>query len=164
LTAPGEESGTYDFFVEAVIEPIAEERGLPEEEWAARPDYQSSPDDNVIIEGVAGTADNASTLGWVGFAYVENALDRVRALEVDGGEGCVAPSVETIGSGEYPISRPLFIYVNTDRAAENEALAAYVDFYLSAGVISEVYQLPTAAYVELPEEEFAATREMWDNR
>ncbi|MDQ3554562.1 MAG: substrate-binding domain-containing protein, partial [Chloroflexota bacterium] len=56
LTAPGEESGTYDFFVEAVIEPIAEERGLPEEEWAARPDYQSSPDDNVIIEGVAGTA------------------------------------------------------------------------------------------------------------
>ncbi|MDQ3555004.1 MAG: substrate-binding domain-containing protein, partial [Chloroflexota bacterium] len=163
-TAPGEESGTYDFFVEAVIEPIAEERGLPEEEWAARPDYQSSPDDNVIIEGVAGTADNPSTLGWVGIAYVENALDRVRPLEVDGGEGCVEPTIETIGSGEYPISRPLFIYVNVDRAAENEALAAYVDFYLSDGVISEVYQLPTAAYVELPEEEFAATREMWDNR
>jgi phosphate transport system substrate-binding protein len=164
LTAPGEESGTYDFFVEAVIEPIAEERGLAEEEWAARPDYQSSPDDNVIIEGVAGTAENASTLGWVGFAFVENALDRVRALEVDGGEGCVEPNIETIGSGDYPISRPLFIYVNTERAAANEALAAYVDFYLSDGVISEVFQLPTAAYVELPEEEFSATREIWENR
>jgi len=82
ITAPGEESGTYDSFVEIVIEEFNEERG---QEAETRPDYQASPNDNVIIDGVAGTADNNTTFGWVGFAFVEENLDRIKPLQVDGG-------------------------------------------------------------------------------
>ena len=127
ITGPGEESGTYDTYVEFVIAGIAEEQGLPEEEAVVRPDYTSSPNDNVIIEGVAG-ADNS--YGWVGFAFAEENSDVVREIEVAGEDGtCVAPSVDTIADGSYPLSRPLFIYVNADKAAENPALAAFVDYY-----------------------------------
>ncbi len=114
ITGPGEESGTYDTYVEFVIEGIAEEQGLPEEEWATRPDYTSSPNDNVIIEGISG-ADNS--YGWVGFAFAEENADVVREIEIAGEDGaCVEPSIETISDGTYPLSRPLFIYVNTANA------------------------------------------------
>ena len=68
----------------------------------------------MIIENIAGSD---GSLGWVGFAFADENSDTVTSLEVDGGDGCVAPNAETIASGEYPMSRPLFIYVNTDKAA-----------------------------------------------
>jgi phosphate transport system substrate-binding protein len=143
IYGPGEESGTFDYFVEAVIEGIAEERGLPEEEWTTRPDYTASPNDNVIVEGIE--ADETS-LGWVGFAYYQSEADRMKAIEIDGGDGCVAPSVETALDGSYPISRPLFIYVDSAKAAESPALAAFVDFYLGEGysAVGEVGYAPLA--------------------
>jgi phosphate transport system substrate-binding protein len=154
VTAPGEESGTYDSFVELVLEGLAEERGLPEEEWAPRLDYQSSPNDNVIIDGVAGTT---SSLGWVGFAFAEGSPD-VTHLAVDGGDGCVEPNPETISSGEYPIARDLYIYVNAAKVEENPALAAFVDFYLSDEGIASVSD---EGYVDLAADDLEATRATW---
>ncbi len=154
-TAPGEESGTYDSFLEIVFDDIAEAR---ETDSVARPDYTASADDNVIIEGISGTD---SSLGWVGFAFYEENADVVRALEVDGSDGCVAPTAETIASNEYPISRDLFIYVNTNRAAENETLVSFVDYYLSdAGIVA----VEEAGYVPLTDEALAETRSAWAGR
>jgi phosphate transport system substrate-binding protein len=155
VTAPGEESGTYDSFLEIVFGDIAEARGQDE---VARPDYTASADDNVIIEGIGG-AD--TSLGWVGFAFYEENAGAVTALEVDGGDGCVAPTPETIASNEYPISRDLFIYVNTDRADANPAVADYVDFYLSDEGIALVEE---AGYVSLTPEALDETRAAWDGR
>src|SRR5687767_5099821 len=92
VTAPGEESGTFDSFVELVIADVA---GAREQEETTRPDYQTSGDDNVIIENIAGSP---SSLGWVGYAFADESSDSVKLLEVDGGEGCVAPTPETIAS------------------------------------------------------------------
>mgnify|MGYP000103048112 CR=1 FL=1 len=154
-TAPGEESGTYDSFLEIVFDDIAEAR---EQDSVARPDYTASADDNVIIEGIAG-AD--TSLGWVGFAFYEENADVVKALEVDGGDGCVAPTAETIASNEYPISRDLFIYVNTDRAEANPAVAEFVDYYLSDAGIAAVAE---AGYVDLAPEALEETRAAWEGR
>ena len=152
ITAPGEESGTYDTFIEFVIEDVAHERG---QDAAARADYQASANDNVIVENVAG---NATSLGWVGYAfYVENA-DTLKAIDVDGGDGCVTPSDAAIADGSYPLSRALYIYVNADKAAENPALADFIDFYLSDEGLTSV---AAAGYVDLPPDEIQATRDAW---
>lgn len=157
ITGPGEESGTYDTYVEFVIEAIAEEQGLPEEEWATRPDYTSSPNDNVIIEGISG-ADNS--YGWVGFAFAEENADVVREIEIAGEDGaCVEPSIETISDGSYPLSRPLFIYVNTANAESNPALGAFVDYYLGDEGYAAVSD---AGYVQMLEEDFATTASAWE--
>jgi phosphate transport system substrate-binding protein len=155
VTAPGEESGTYDSFLELVFEDIAE---LRRTEPVARPDYTPSGDDNVIIQGISGSE---TSLGWVGFAFYEENADVVRALEVDGGDGCVAPTSESIASNEYPISRDLFIYVNTDRAAGNPMLVQFVDYYLSDAGIAAVEE---AGYVSLTAEALEDTRAAWDGR
>jgi phosphate transport system substrate-binding protein len=160
ITAPGEESGTYDAYIElSGIPAIAEERGLPEEQWeTTRPDYQASGNDNVIIDGIAGSD---SSFGWVGFSFFEQNQDVVKAFEIDGGEGCVAPSFETITDGSYPLSRSLYIYVNNAKAAESEALRAYVDLYLSdEGVRTAVEEV---SYVVLPDDRIEATRSTWEN-
>jgi phosphate transport system substrate-binding protein len=153
VTAPGEESGTYDTFVELVLADLAEERGADE---AARADYQASANDNVIVDNISS---NPTSLGWVGFAFFEENVDTLKAVEVDGGDGCVAPNAETIASFDYPLSRPLFIYVSANRLAENSALGEFVDFYLSPEGIGAVSE---AGYVELPEDEFAATVSAWE--
>lgn len=157
ITGPGEESGTYDAFVElAGFEDTGVANGLSEDEAAVtRPDYQSSPNDNVIIQGIEGSD---SSLGWVGFAFAQNAGEGVKELEIDGGNGCVAPSIDSIADGSYPLSRSLYIYVNTQKAAENPALKAYVDYYLSEEGITAVNQ---AGYVDLPAERLAATQSAW---
>jgi phosphate transport system substrate-binding protein len=156
ITAPGEESGTFDSFVELVLEGIAEERG---QDPNPRPDYVASPNDNVIIEGIAG---NDTSLGWVGYAfYVEN-QDVVKALEIDDGEsGCVAPTPETIASGEYPISRPLFIYVDNNKLEAKPELVAFVDYYLSPDGLASVGD---AGYVDLTPEENAEWLANWEAR
>ncbi len=154
VSAPGEESGTYDSFVEIVIEELNEERGT---EAQTRPDYQSSADDNVIIQGVTGSN---SSLGWVGYAFAHDAQG-VKSFEIDGGDGCVAPTDATIASGEYPIARDLYIYVNAAEAEANPAIAEYVDFYLSDDGIAAV---PAVGYVALADDALEATRSVWTAR
>ena len=153
VTGPGEESGTFDTFVELTLKDLAGERG---EEESTRPDYTSSPNDNVIVEGVTG---NATALGWVGFAFYEESREVVRAIPIDGGEGCVEPTAETIAEGTYPLGRPLFIYVNLDRAEESDGLAEYVDLYLSDAGLRAIVE--DAGYVPLTDEDAAATRAAW---
>lgn len=157
VTAPGEESGTFDSFVEIVIAKVGDALGV--EDATVRPDYTASPNDNVIIEGISA---NPTSLGWVGFAFVEENLDVVKPLQVDGGEGCVEPTPESIATGEYPIARDLYIYVNTDKAAENPALAAYVDYYVTTGIAEMVGagegQVP---YVPLTDEAVAEVQTAW---
>lgn len=157
ITAPGEESGTYGSYVEIVIEDFNEDRGQPAE---TRKDYTASANDNVIVEGIAGTD---TSFGWVGYAFAKENEDRVKLLQIDDGEsGCIAPTPETIASNEYPISRDLWIYVNKAKAEENPAVAAYVDFYLSDGLISEV--LETVPYVPLADDALAETQQRWADR
>jgi phosphate transport system substrate-binding protein len=160
ITAPGEESGTYDAFIElAGIEDIALEQGVPEDEAAAlRTDYQASPDDNVIISAMEGSD---TPLGFVGFAYAEGAADQVKVLEVDGGDGCVAPSRDTIADASYPLSRTLYIYVNKAKITENPAVKAFVDYYLTdTGVVTAV---DATGYVELPSDQIEASRSTWES-
>jgi len=153
IYGPGEESGTFDTFVEFVIDKPAEERG---QDGTTRPDYNANADDNVIVQGVESSD---TSLGWVGFAYAENAPN-VKLLKVDGGDGnCVAPTAETIASGEYPLSRPLFIYPNTARVASNPAVKAYVDFYMADGLDKAVAEV---GYVALSDEAKAKTRAAWE--
>ena len=155
ITAPGEESGTYDTFVEFVIADISEER-LGEDSDFTRADYNVSPNDNVIVQGIT---ENPTSLGWVGFAFYEANQDVLKALEVDSGEsGCIAPTAETIASFEYPLSRPLFIYVNTTDLANRPELTAFVDYYLSDEGLAAVSD---AGYVDLPAEDIEATRAAW---
>jgi phosphate transport system substrate-binding protein len=161
VTAPGEESGTFDSFVELVLEGIAEERKIPEDDWAPRPDYTASANDNVIIEGIAGSP---SSLGWVGYAFYVQNEDRVMALEVsndDEGIGCTAPTPETIASGDYPIARDLFIYVKQESAETKPAVEAFVDFYLSEEGLASVSEV---GYVDLADEDLRKSIESWESR
>jgi phosphate transport system substrate-binding protein len=156
ITGPGEESGTFDTYVELAITPIATTR---EKEKTTRPDYTASANDNAIIEGISG-AD--TSLGWVGFAFAEENTDKVKELGVskDPNGTCVAPDATTIADGSYPLSRSLYIYVNKAKAAANPAVTAYVDYYLAPDTISKV--LEVVPYVNLPASELDATRATWD--
>ena len=157
VTAPGEESGTFDSFVEIVIKKVGDALGV--EDANVRPDYTASPNDNVIIEGVSA---NPTSLGWVGFAFVEENLDVVKPLLIDAGDGCIEPTPETIASGEFPIARDLFIYVNTTKLEENEALAPFIDFYVNEAITTLVGtgdgQVP---YVPVSAETLAETQRVW---
>jgi phosphate transport system substrate-binding protein len=152
IIAPGEESGTYDAFIELALKGIADERG--QDDGSTRPDYQSSPNDNVIIRGIE---DSDSSFGWVGFAYAEENASGLKILQVDGGNGCVAPSRDTVSDGSYPLSRPLFIYVNNAKATANPAVKAYVDFYLK----DLANNVADAGYVDLPADQIQATQQAW---
>ena len=158
ITAPGEESGTFDSFVELVLADFIEERAQPEGATTRLTQYTSSSNDTAIIEGIANTG---GSFGWVGFAFYEENLDRVRAFsiaaEADG--DCIAPTASTIADTTYPISRDLFIYVNKAKAAENPAVVAYVDFYMADGTIDGV--LETVPYVPLGDA-LADTQAAWE--
>lgn len=158
ISGPGEESGTFASFNDLVIEPIGEALAtLPEEEWVVRPDYTSSSNDNDIVTGIAGSP---SSLGWVGLHFAEENSGTIKALEVDGGDGCVAPDTETVSDKSYPISRPLFLYVNNEKATSNAAVGPFVDYYLSdAGLIDSVTE---EGYVPLPDSDLESTRSTWE--
>ena len=145
LYGPGTESGTFDFFTEKI-------NG---EEGASRTDYQASENDNVLVRGVSGDKDG---LGYFGFSYYENNKDTLKALAVDG----VEPSVDTIRSAEYPLSRPLFIYVNANDAQNNKAVQEFVDFYLSGQNLDQLVE--AAKYVTLPSGIEEASRQQWEDR
>lgn len=160
ITAPGEESGTYDAFLElAGFEDFGVAHGLSEDAAAVmRPDYQSSANDNVILQAIEGTP---SALGYVGFAYAEEGGDTVKEVAIDAGDGCIAPSRETIADGSYPLSRSLHIYVNKDKAAQNPALKAFVDYYVSDDGLT--LAVTEAGYVELPQDRIDNTRSTWES-
>ncbi len=122
-----------------------------------RADYNASANDNLIVDGIEGSD---SSLGWVGYAYYLAEQDAMKALEIDGGDGCVAPTTETISGGTYPFSRSLYIYVNSAKAAENPAVASFVDLYLSDAGLASV---SAAGYVDLPADRVAASRDAWAN-
>lgn len=145
LYGPGTESGTFDFFTEKI-------NG---EEGASRTDYQASENDNVLVRGVSGDKDG---LGYFGFSYYENSQDTLKALAVDG----VEPSTDTIRSNEYPLSRPLFIYVNAKDAQNNKAVQEFVDFYLSSDHLDQLVE--AAKYVTLPSDIENASRQRWEDR
>jgi phosphate transport system substrate-binding protein len=166
ISAPGQESGTYDAFIELALEGIAEarfEEGVleadpedPEAPAALIREFPGQPDDNVIISGIEGSP---SSFGWVGFAFAEGAGEEVKELEVDAGDGCIAPTIETIADGSYPLSRSLYIYVSVPALEENPALQEYVDFYLSDAGLAAVGEV---GYVDLDEATLEATRGVWE--
>jgi phosphate transport system substrate-binding protein len=118
LFGPGTDSGTFDYFTDVI-------NG---EEGASRTDYESSEDDNVIVDGVVGTP---GALGYFGYTYFEQNADKLKAVAVDSGSGCVTPSAETAQDGTYaPLSRPLFVYVNNKSYADKAQVKEYVDFYV----------------------------------
>ena len=151
IFGPGAESGTYDSFVEIVLEDAAEEAGV---EATTRTDYNPSAEDNIILQGIQSSD---TSLGWVGFAFAANAP--VKLLEVDGGDGCVAPTAETIASNEYPISRNLYIYVNNAKAADSDALTQFVDFYVTEGLATAVGEV---GYVPLTADAQAEVQAAWN--
>ncbi|MEM9608787.1 MAG: substrate-binding domain-containing protein [Actinomycetota bacterium] len=161
ISAPGTESGTYDSFIEIVLEDIADERG---QEDLIRTDFPGQAEDNVIVQGIAGSD---SSFGWVGFAFAEANADVVKKLQVDGGSGCTEATFESIADGSYPVSRALYVYVNVDKAAENPAVTGYVDFYLHPGAYEDAVVNAFgegAGYIPLPDDLFAETLAAWEGR
>jgi len=118
LYGAGTDSGTFDYFTDAI-------NG---EEGASRADFSATEDDNVTVQGVAG---DRGALGYFGFSYFEENQDTLKALQVDGGDGCVAPSSESAQDGSYtPLSRPLFVYVKLSALNEDANLADFIRFML----------------------------------
>ena len=117
LFGPGTDSGTFDYFTEAI-------NG---EEGRSRTDYSASEDDNVTVQGVGGSPGG---MGYFGLSYAQENADQLKVVEVDGGDGCVAPSTETVQSGDYkPLGRPLFIYPKSDSLQRPE-VKAYLEYYI----------------------------------
>ncbi|WP_026135900.1 PstS family phosphate ABC transporter substrate-binding protein [Nafulsella turpanensis] len=150
LYGPGVESGTYDYFTEAIVG----------ESHSSRGDYTASEDDNVLVQGVS-TDPNA--LGFFGFAYYEENQDKLRAVPVDdqndsNGKGAVLPSRQTVKDGTYaPLSRPLFVYVNSSAAARPEVIE-FVNFYLdNAAILSE-----EVGYIQMTEEQYQEQKEKFE--
>jgi len=138
LYGPGTDSGTFDYFVETILG----------EDGEIREDFTPSEDDNVLVEGVAG---DPNALGYFGYAYYIENEDSVNAVEIDGGNGCVAPSPETAQDGTYaPLSRPLYVYVNA-ASLERPEVQEFVRFYLEQApeLVGEV------GYVASPDEVYA---------
>jgi phosphate transport system substrate-binding protein len=142
LYGAGTDSGTFDYFTDVI-------NG---EEGASRTDYQATEDDNVTVQGVAG---DRGALGYFGFSYFEQNQDRLKALEVDGGGGCVVPSAEAAQDGSYtPLSRPLFVYVKRSSFDENEDVRNFVAFMLDNNQsIAEAAQFVALSADQLAEEQ-----------
>jgi len=137
LFGPGTDSGTFDYFTEAV-------NGKAK---ASRADYSASEDDNTLVQGVE---NSKGGLGYFGYAYYVAHRDKLRAVPIDGGKGPVAPSIESVVNGSYaPLSRPLFIYVKESSASRPE-VREFVQFALTQGaaLVQEVgyVPLPASAY------------------
>ena len=135
LFGAGTDSGTFDYFTDAI-------NG---EEGAIRADYSPSEDDNITIQGVQG---DTGAMGFFGLSYVEENPDAITALEIDGGEGCIYPTKETVQDGSYqPLGRGLFLYVNNANYAEKAQLRSFVDFYLenSDAVAEAALYIPLTA-------------------
>jgi phosphate transport system substrate-binding protein len=137
LFGPGADSGTFDYFTEAVMGKAKASRG----------DFTASEDDNTLVQGVE---NNKSALGYFGFAYYAAHKDKLTAVKIDGGKGPVAPSIENVINGTYsPLSRPLFVYVK-ESSANRPEVREFVQFMMTQGadLVTEVgyVPLPNNAY------------------
>ncbi len=137
LYGAGADSGTFDYFTEAIVGKAKSSRG----------DFTASEDDNVLVQGVAS---DKNALGFFGFAYYVENQKKVKALAVDGGKGGILPSAKTVEDGSYqPLSRPIFIYVNI-KSADKPEVKEFVEFYMKNAVtlVKEVkfFPLPAQAY------------------
>jgi phosphate transport system substrate-binding protein len=143
LYGAGTDSGTFDYFTEAIVGKAKSSRG----------DYQASEDDNVLVQGVSG---DVTSLGYFGYAYVVENPGKVKVVPVDNNNGKpVAPSIETVKDGSYqPLSRPLFLYVEKAAAARPE-VKAFVEFYLSES-FTPLIQSREVGYIALPDEVYTA--------
>ena len=142
---PGADSGTFDYFTEEINGEVD----------AATQHAQVSEDDNVLVNGVANDVD---AISFFGYAYFVENSDKLKAVEVDGGAGCVAPTDTTINDGTYaPLSRPLYIYPDVGKAKERPELKTFVDFYLenTSALSAEV------GYIPLPDAALQAERDEW---
>jgi len=149
LYGPGVDSGTFDYFTEAIVGKAKASRG----------DYLPSEDDNVLVQGIAG---DPNALGYFGLAYYEANKDKLKLVAIDAGDGkCVYPSLETVANGTYkPLSRPLFIYVNRARADEKDEIDLFVRYYLENGrkVVTDV------GYIPLPDNVYSQAIERYEKR
>ncbi len=137
LYGAGTDSGTFDYFTGAI-------NG---KEGAIRTDYTPSEDDNLTVQGVTGAK---GAMGFFGLSYAEENPKDVKIVQVDGGAGCVTPSKQTVQDGSYkPLSRPLFLYVNQAKYADNAALRAFLEFYLD----NEAQVAKDALFVDLTDEQ-----------
>ena len=142
LYGAGADSGTFDYFTEAVVGKAKSSRG----------DYTASEDDNVLVQGIA---HDKNALGYFGFAYYAENPDKLKAVAIDGGKGPVLPSEKTVEDGSYqPLARPIFIYVNRKSAARPE-IKEFVEYYLknAAPLVQQV------KYVPLPPKAYALALE-----
>jgi phosphate transport system substrate-binding protein len=147
LFGPGADSGTFDYFTEAVMGKAKSSRG----------DFTASEDDNTLVQGVV---NNKSALGYFGFAYYLAHKDKLRAVAIDGGKGPVLPSIENVVNGTYsPLSRPMFIYVR-DSSANRPEVREFVQFMLKQGsnLVSEV------GYVPLPQNAYDLAWKHFEDR
>ncbi|MFC9504387.1 PstS family phosphate ABC transporter substrate-binding protein [Streptomyces sp. NPDC057002] len=146
LFGPGTDSGTFDYFTEAV-------NG---EEGASRTDYSPSEDDNVTVQGVSGSRGG---MGYFGLSYYEENKDELKLVKVDDGDGCVAPTTKTVQNGSYkPLSRPLFIYPKASSLDKSE-VEAFVEYYVqNSAEIAE-----KAQFVPLNQEQQTELDKNWDN-
>jgi phosphate transport system substrate-binding protein len=137
LYGPGADSGTFDYFTEAVNK----------KEKASRGDFTASEDDNVLVQGVA---QDKNALGYFGYAYYAENTAKLKAVKIDGGKGAISPSAKTVEDGTYqPLARPIFIYVNA-KSADKPEVKQFVEFYLknASTLVKEVkyVPLPPSAY------------------
>jgi phosphate transport system substrate-binding protein len=149
LYGAGTDSGTYDYFTQAIVG----------KEGSSRGDFLPSEDDNVLVQGVAG---DKNALGFFGLAYYEENADKLKLVAIDNGDGnCVLPDLETVSKGTYqPLSRPLFIYVNRERIDKKDEISAFVKFYLeNAGALSK-----EVGYIPLTDEIYALAQARYDKR
>ncbi len=139
LFGPGTDSGTFDYFTDVIVG----------EEGASRTDYTPSEDDNVVVTGVSGSTGG---MGYFGYTYYEENQDKVRAVQIDAGDGCVAPSPETVQDGTYkPLGRPLFIYPSIQALGSNPAFASFLQYFVeNDAAIAEA-----ALFIPLNEEQLA---------
>ena len=153
LFGAGVDSGTFDYFTEAIVGKEAQSRG----------DYTSSEDDNVIVQGVSG---DQYALGYFGYSYYEQNKDKLKLVPVDDGEasngaGPIAPSPETVAGGTYrPLSRPVFVYAKV-KALQRPEVSKFVEFYLSNGakLVREVGYIPmTQREQQLVRDRFTARK------
>ncbi len=136
--SPGTDSGTFDYFIEAVMDPAFEKKG--EEALLGAANLQLSEDDNVLVQGVSG---DKYAIGYFGFAYFLENEDKLLDIAVDG----VQPTEATVNAGEYPLARPLFIYSDAKVMQEKPQVAAFINFYLTNvnAVIGGVGYFPAPA-------------------
>lgn len=145
LFGPGTDSGTFDYFT-------GEING---EEGASRSDYAASEDDNVVVQGVSG---EKGGLGYFGFSYFEENQGTLKALDIDSGDGCIAPSVETAQNGTYkPLSRPLFVYAKKS-SFERPEVEAFVKYMLD----NETQIAESSQFVPLTDEQLTQAKSDYD--